>query len=216
MPLRIVYRTKDGEFEETIVGSYLTIEEAATAAMRTAADIVKAEGRASIAAAGFSRRWQNALRVDVFPKGGNPSANPAAFIHHKIGYAGIFETGGPVSGQPLLWLPLKTTPKKIGRFKMTPERFRIGTGQALVTIRRSGKPPLLGARVRDSRRSGTSRVTLSMLRRGTSGSRGRIRTVPLFIGVPAVSIPDKFGITEIVEGAAARLPSLYAAHLKTD
>jgi hypothetical protein len=36
-----------------------------------AADAAKREGRAQIAAAGFSSKWQNAFRADVFPKGGS-------------------------------------------------------------------------------------------------------------------------------------------------
>jgi hypothetical protein len=41
------------------------IAKAATAAIREAGEIAKRDGRASIAAAGFSRKWQNALRVNI-------------------------------------------------------------------------------------------------------------------------------------------------------
>jgi hypothetical protein len=40
------------------------IAKAATAAVREAGEIAKRDGRASVAAAGFSRKWQNALRVN--------------------------------------------------------------------------------------------------------------------------------------------------------
>jgi len=215
MSLRITYKTTEGDFEEAIVANYLTIEEAGTAAIKTAADIVKSGGRASIASAGFGPKWQNTLRVDVFPKR-EPSANAAAWVYHKIGYAGIFEEGGQIKGQPKLWLPLKGTPKKIGRHRTTPERLAIGTGQKLFQIKRAGKPPLLAANIRSTSKRAGGKVSLSALRRGTGGKRGTIRAVPLFVGIDSVTIGKKFNITEIVTGAAAQLPSLYAAHLKTD
>src|SRR6476660_1747564 len=62
------------------------IATAATAAMKDAGDVAKRVGRSSIAAAGFSRKWQNALRVNIYPAQGE-SLRPAAFIFHKIRYA---------------------------------------------------------------------------------------------------------------------------------
>jgi hypothetical protein len=90
------------------------IAKAATAAVREAGDIAKRVGRASIAASGFSRKWQNALRVNIYPPQGY-SLRPAAFIYHKIHYAGVFEEGAVIGGQPLLWLPLPTVPLRRGR-----------------------------------------------------------------------------------------------------
>src|ERR1700745_2725921 len=90
-------------FAESIVGSLQRpLAKAATAALRDAGEIAKSNGRASIAAAGFSRKWQNALRVNIYPPQGD-SLRPAAFIFHKIRYAGVFEEGAVIGGQPLLW-----------------------------------------------------------------------------------------------------------------
>ena len=47
---------------------------------------------------------------------------PAAFIYHKIRYAGVFEEGAVIGGQPLLWLPLPTVPLRRGR-PMTPSQY---------------------------------------------------------------------------------------------
>jgi len=90
------------------------IAKAATATIREAGKIAKRDGRASIAAAGFSRKWQNALRVNIYPPRGD-SMRPAAFIFHKIRYAGVFEEGAVIGGQPFLWLPLPTVPLRRGR-----------------------------------------------------------------------------------------------------
>ena len=35
---------------------------------------------------------------------------PAAFIFDKIRYAGVFEEGAVIRGQPFLWLPLAGVP----------------------------------------------------------------------------------------------------------
>ncbi|WP_353842903.1 DUF6441 family protein, partial [Mesorhizobium sp.] len=61
----------------------------------------------------------------------------AALIFHNIRYAGIFEEGGTISGKPRLWLPLKDTPKRAGRQKMTPALY-IKTIGPLVSIERPG------------------------------------------------------------------------------
>ncbi|RUV75923.1 MAG: hypothetical protein EOR30_17060 [Mesorhizobium sp.] len=65
---RFRYQAKPAEFAGAMFGIKDPIAFAATAAISEAGDIVKREGRADIAAAGFSKRWQNALRVNVYPK----------------------------------------------------------------------------------------------------------------------------------------------------
>jgi hypothetical protein len=75
-------------------------------------EIAKRDGRASIAAGGFGPKWQNALRANVYPRGGD-SIRAAAVIYHKVPYAIAFEEGAIIQGKPLLWLPLPTVP--IGR-----------------------------------------------------------------------------------------------------
>ncbi len=61
---------------------------AATAAVREAAELAQAGRRASIAAAGFSRKRQNALRSKVYLPG-RDSMRAAAPIYHKVPYAKV-------------------------------------------------------------------------------------------------------------------------------
>src|SRR3954465_6881555 len=122
---------------------------AAPAAVREAGEIAKRDGRASIAASGFSRKWQNALRVNIYPPQGD-SMRPAAFVYHKIHYAGVFEEGAVIGGQPLLWLPLPTVPLRRGR-PMTPSQYARSVGP-LVSVQRPGAPPLLFPKQRKGRR----------------------------------------------------------------
>src|SRR4051812_18715685 len=116
--------------------------------VRDAGEIAKRDGRASIAASGFSRKWQNALRVNIYPPQGD-TMRPAAFIYHKIRYAGVFEEGAVIGGQPLLWLPLSTVPLRRGR-PMTPSQYARSIGP-LVSIQRPGGPPLLFPKYRSPR-----------------------------------------------------------------
>jgi hypothetical protein len=50
---------------------------------REAGEIVKRDGRASIAAAGFSRKWQNALRVKIYPPQASASDRPVHLAHRQ-------------------------------------------------------------------------------------------------------------------------------------
>lgn len=210
---RFRYQKKDGEFAAAFASMKDPIAFAGTAAISEAGDIVKRQGRADIAAAGFSRRWQNALRVNVYPRR-KLSMNAAALIFHNIQYAGVFEEGATITGKPRLWLPLPSAPKRVGRQKMTPALYIKSIGP-LVSIERPGKPPLLAGKIATNRRgSKTGKVSLSALKRGGAGAPSTL--VPLFVGIDRVNIRDRFSIREITERAAARLGDLYLKHLNPD
>lgn len=215
MTLRVSLAIIRGKWDEQVQQMYEPMATAGTAAIDEVEDIVKSESRQDIGAAGFGKRWQNTFRSQRFPRRG-VSLNAAAFFWHKIPFAGIFETGGTITGKPLLWVPLEGTPKKIGRNRMTPKNFvnRIGR---LYSIK-GASHPLLGARVRVSARQAAKdkpKVSLAALKRGSGGS-GVLRTIPLFVGIKSADIRDKFHIAEIAERGRNRLPELYLKHLKTD
>src|SRR5690606_14187289 len=67
--LKARVRREPGAFIKAFMAAEEPIAKAATAAVSEAAAEIKAEARAQIGAAGFSRKWQNALRVDFYPKG---------------------------------------------------------------------------------------------------------------------------------------------------
>jgi hypothetical protein len=212
--MKIVYQVLKGEFEAALRDKYKPLAEAGSAAMIETAETIKTEGRRDIASAGFGKRWQNALRVDVYPKRG-VSLNAAALIYHKIPYADVFETGATIRGKPRLWLPLSTTPKKIGRNRMTAERYQKEIGP-LRLIKRPGKKPLLAGEMSATTaqiRSGLAgKVTLARLRKGSgkvdTRTSGRM-FVPLFVGVDSVKLRDRFSIREITKRAADRLGEIY-------
>ena len=193
------------------------IARAATAAVGEAGERIKTAARADIAAAGFSRKWQNALRVDRYPRGREVSVNAAAHVYHRIHYAWVHEEGATIHGAPLLWLPLAHAPSKIGRFRMTPRRYP----GPLQFVRRAGRPPLLVAKLGMSRgraKKGVGKITMAAARKGAAGGgRNRVlRSVPMFVGISTVRLLKRFNITGVVRREARRLGELYLKHLKVD
>ncbi|MGM5087529.1 hypothetical protein E0H64_17685 [Rhizobium leguminosarum bv. viciae] len=218
MTLKLLFRAVKGEFEQALREKYQPLAEAGQETIQEIADQIKVAARQDIASAGFSKRWQNALRVDVYPKG-RVSLNAAALIYHKIPYADVFESGATIRGKPQLWLPLDTTPKKIGAKKMTAERFKREIGP-LKLIKRAGKKPLLAADMSATKaqiRSGFfGKVTLGRLRKGSgqidTRTQGRM-LVPLFVGVDSVKLRDRFSINEIVDRAVGRMGEVFVQKL---
>jgi hypothetical protein len=207
--LKIFVEAALGQADKAMADAAGEIRDAAMDTANEAAADIKSKGRANIAAAGFSLRWQNALRVNVYPNKVK-STHPTILVYHKVPYSGIFETGGTISGSPFLWLPLPDAPFGSGGRRIPPGKFRSTIGWPLYSIKRPGKTPLLGANIRqtDSRAKG---ISLSQLRRGRNpGGRGTVRLVPLYFGVPKVTIRDKFSITEIAEREADQLPETFA------
>lgn len=197
-----------GAFAKALTGLQKPIARAASKTMRELGAELKLAARADIAAGGFSTRWQNALRVQVFPER-KESIDAAIYLKHNIPYAEIFEKGGTVTGHPLLWLPLRNAPQRIGRKRITPALFEAAGGK--LRRARGVSPPLLLAPQAASR-SKSSRLTLSSLKRGATGKG--VRWVPLFVGISAAHIKKHFHIRAIVRQVAARLATVYQRNFR--
>ena len=223
MGLRLTHSWNPGEFLRAMAGVRRPIAIAATGAIKDAAAQIKREGRANIASAGFSARWQNALRVNVYPEH-RLSLEPAAFAFHKIPYAGVFERGAQISGNPLLWIPLSGMPLRIGGQHLTPKSFNEQIGP-LHSVNVPGRAPLLAAYMPAGSRIG--RVTVSRLRRGAALSRLKIQqrrgdllagaavvSVPIFFGISAVNIRKRFDLTGVFRAAQEGLPAGYKRNLR--
>lgn len=210
-----------GQFQKAMDAAQKTIATAATGAIKDVADFAKTSGRANIANAGFSKRWQNALRANLYPAPGKGvSLSPAAFVFHRIPYAGIFETGGTIVGSPLLWLPLPNVPTTMsgsgrGNAHMTPANYVRLIGP-LVTIYRAGRIPLLGGYM-----AGTGTITVAKLvagnravKRAIPGAPARARLVPLFFGLDKVTLAKRFDLKPIFVKAQGMLGAAYLRNLK--
>lgn len=213
MSLRLALKVISGDYPKMIQQEQQRMAEAATAAVKDAAALAKSKGRASIAGGGFGSKWQNALRVKVFPASG-VSLSPAALVYHKIPYAEVFQEGATIPGKPMLWLPLDNVPMGSGGRRLTPSEFveKIGV---LYSISRPGKPPMLGAVIRATDARAAKGISLSLLRRGRNpNGRGAVRIVPVYVGVSSVTDPRKFDIKGAVQEASDQLGALYAKNFK--
>jgi hypothetical protein len=208
----------------------------ATKAMRAAGLLLKQEGRANIRSGGLGSKFANAWRVSVYPSK-KYSLHPAAYGKHNIDYADIFEKGGTIRGKRgMLWLPLPTVPK-VGKRIARPRDL---SGVKLFSIKGAGVP-LLAAKIRSAGANRNSRirgqVSLPTLRAGTDAAkirktaklRGKKKggvkasnatanavTVPLFHGVPSVTLRRRFNLNQVAKQVSARLPDLYEQNLPKD
>lgn len=220
--LKLIFDAVSGQWDTAVAAIQAPIAKAATAAIHDAGAEGQTEGRAAIGHAGFSQKWQNALRVNFYPAGGKNSMDPAAYLYHKIPYAGVFENGATIAGSPLLWLPLSGVPNKIGALRMTPRNYIANIGP-LHSINVPGKAPMLAAYI-EGGIGGAGKITLGKLRaggalgrlgvKGGRSQRGRhLISVPIFVGISAVKLRARFGLAAIFEKAAAGVPEKYLAQL---
>lgn len=205
MSLRLVTSMLAGEWQRAMDADRQRVTTAAMRTMKATAARVKSEGRSNIAGAGFSSKWQNALRVTVYPTRGQ-SIDAAVYIRHKIPYAAVFEQGARIAGKPLLWLPLPNVQQRYGGRRMTPKLFveRVGP---LHTIRVTGKRPMLAGYVLAN--SDTHRLTVAKLRNGQRASSARRKSVPVFVGISSVELHKRFDLTRLFREAGADVPALY-------
>ena len=205
-----------GQWREAMRLKKVAVIQGVTDAIRETETTIKNAGRANIRSAGLGTKFANALRVQSFPKAPKISARASVYVFSKIPYTGIYETGGSIPGSPLLWLPLPTIPKKIGRRRMTPKLFIQEIGR-LRLVRPPGKKPLLVADIRQTGKQGgasASKFTAAALTRGIFRSKGKARTVPCFVGLTAVQVRKRISIGRVVQKAAGELGALIGANVK--
>lgn len=202
-------------FTERFVKSFLEVEQpiarAATAAIAEAGDTVKTQVRADIAAAGFSRNWQNAFRAQQYPKG-QASMSSAVHFFHKIPYADVFESGATIRGKPKLWLPLKSVPRGgRGNKPLTPKQYVQRVGPLVGGESKKGQPLLFGRASRRTVLRAGERST-----RVRKGAFGKVfsENVPLYVGIDSVTIGKKFHIKSIVRAVGSRIGDLYLKHFR--
>lgn len=234
--MKFDYKHDKEEWRRAALAIRGTVAGAARAAFQDLAKQVQRQGRAEIASAGLSRRWQSGFRTYVFPRRPSPtSAELTMRGQHRRGYANIFERGGtirPRKGQ-FLWVPLPTAPDRINGKPTTAAEYVRSVGP-LHSINRPGRAPLLAGYVMRSRavvqtRGGralvrSGKVTVAQLR---AGQRSRIRrrlpglfpgqrrpiSIPLFVGLKASQIRDRLNVSAVYDRGRADLPRLYAKHL---
>lgn len=205
--MRFVYAAVKGEYSKMLAAQYLPIAQTATATIKQTTETAKKEARQVIAAAGFSRKWQNATRGDVYPPKG-VSVNAAGMIYNKILYSGVFEAGATISGKPFLWIPVTGLPKRVGGKRMTPRVFVELIGP-LHSVNRPGRNPILAGFISAS--ASSAKLTIAKLRSGQKrkNNKGAVKSVPCFVGIPQVQIRQRFGLNTVFDKADKNLAAVY-------
>lgn len=190
--------------------------QALTKGMKDVGDTAKSLGNRIIHGAGFaSRKWE--LRAINYPKSGY-SLLPEVWVHSGINFEDVFETGAAIHGSPFLWLPLPSVPLWPGDStrQMSPKKFVQTFGPVLVTIRRPGKPPMLGQKIKGPSKAQPfgAFATRAQLRRGIRSGSGTVRVIPLFVGVPFVTLQKRFDVQPAMQKARDMLPQFYLERLE--
>lgn len=128
MPLRIVAdKGAMGTFQKNWERLGSRFDTAILTALNMARSMIEEQAKANIAGSGnFGSDWTNGLHVTL--------DNMRISMTHDIPYAGIFETGGTISGKPYLWLPISGS----GAPRITENADKLFSVQ-----RKAGGPPLL-------------------------------------------------------------------------
>jgi hypothetical protein len=202
------------------------VAKAATLAIKNAGALLKQTARSHIASAGFSRKWQNAYRVTVYPQKGY-SVDAAAFgLFKGIKYSDIFGLGGRISAHKgELWLPFPTTPLADRRHSQASPKDYKNKGIKLVSFKSKAGVPLLAAPVAMSRSQASRKIVklsfgelaagAKKQRKGAKNVSFVNRNVPLFHGVKSVAIKKRFNWDQVQEAVQNQVPGLYYSAIQS-
>ena len=208
-----------GAFASYFAGQSQAVNRAADQAVVEVGNKAKAAGRAAIAGAGFSQRFQNTLRLKFYPY--NDIEHGVAYLsqrlvsHEGIEYGSIFLAGqtGTVRGKPLLWIPVgKNIPGLSGRggstHPISPAEYirRVGP---LIPVFRSGHAPVLIAVSKQK----TSKGVKFTGRRKSAGVKEAPFKV-MYVGLTSVTISKKYDLRGVINQMAATLPAVFLRKLK--
>jgi hypothetical protein len=197
------------------IGTKAQIEQltaaAVTAEIRAAGKKAVDAANAQIHGAGFaSRKWE--IKAKFLPAPAGKPLEPAVWLHSTTNFEEVFTEGATIQAvkSSWLWLPMPSVPLWPGDStrQMSPKKYIEAIGP-LVLMWRKGRPPMLGAPVTGSLRPQPFGrfVTKARLKKGKLG-RGPATIIPLFVGVPSVTIEKKFDVEGAVEKAAEAFPDV--------
>lgn len=216
---KLIVAAVNGQFTRAADALNKEVADADAATVREVTDIAKTAGRRDIANAGFSVRWQNALRSKIWVNDAKRVGGTAGQVSLQSSYGGIFDKGGDITGKPTLWLPiLDNLPRSTT--KWTPSAFNAQIGPLSFVPAGNGHGPLLVAKVAVDKggkvksaplRGNTARAARS---RSNFFVRSAGKQLPMFVGIESVHIDKKFDIEAAADTAMKQYPDIFAKNLK--
>lgn len=207
--MKLVVKADKGQWVQATTDAERIMAKGLTSAMRELGKRAAAAANQEIHSSGLaSKKWE--LKAKNFPISGN-ALDPAVWLHSTVNFENIFESGKFIVGDPYLWLPLPSVPLWPGdpTRQMSPKKYVQSVGP-LVTMRRPGKPPMLGAVVtgRPKAQPFGRFASRTILKRGARVS-GPKSTIPLFIAVRLASIKKKFDVLSAVQSVTEQMQGIY-------
>lgn len=190
---------------------------AATLAVRDAGKNAQTRGRTNIVAVGLGNKVAGALRLRFYPDKKKFSINNAALVYSKIFYAGVWEEGATIRGNPRLWLPTENVPSRRGLHRVTPQFYIRNIGR-LISINVPGKPPMLAGLVPRSKGGKLQKLSTSRRRKRSTFAKNKATLVPviMFVGIDQVRLRKRTNINSIVDTERKKLGTYYFKHIDTD
>lgn len=158
MSVRVVFKGQSikAQTPRAMNAHLSSVARAVTGAAREAAKEVETTGRRDISSAGrFGRRWTEGLQATVAPKTG-ALLNAKIVVTHIVPYFDIFESGGVITGKPLLWIPLSYT-----GITIRARDYARAFGGLFYVQPKAGRPLLLSIRDRKPKYFGIASVTIT-------------------------------------------------------
>jgi len=156
------------------------VKQAADETAAEAAEAIKEKGDADISGAGrFGSRWTDSFKAEV----STDRERVLISVYSTIPYFSIFEFGGTIKGNPLLWIPL------------SPEYGGDAMG---INARDYGALFKVPNKRTPNARAGKAPLLLSYSDRQ-----------PKYFGKEQVTIPRKFSIREICREEANKVPGIF-------
>jgi hypothetical protein len=207
--MRVTYSYTKGEFDKAMRDIEIPMDQAAIDSVREATDIAHKNGQANIAASGLGPRWVKSFKQRFYK---NTGLDAAGIVYSTIQFSYVFERGATVRGNPNLWIPLPTTPLKIGGKRMTAKRATHEIGHLFKIV--IGGKEFLALRIAVSKgiaKGPVPRMSAAMLKSRARKPRKNetTRLIPMFVGSASITIRKRLNISEIVQRAADQLPDLY-------
>ncbi len=211
---RIVYRSEGGLRARAFLAPAEEIVRAAQEDVAAAGELAKTDARANYLSAGLGGKFaQGSCASMFFYKKTGTSLMAAAQIFHKIPYCRVFEKGATIRGRPRMWVPLPSTPKRSGRYRMTRSGIRKEVGPLQFFVKRQGRQRCWW---QDSRhQDGQARQGDAVRTPGCGHGAvcGRPRCPSLSASTASRSA-SALNITKAVRRARDRLPELYAQNFR--
>lgn len=208
---------RSGSFQAAGKAIQEKIAVASTLAVRDAGKNSQTRGRTNIVAVGLGNKVAGALRLRLYPDRKKFSINNAALVYSKIFYAGAWEEGATIRGNPRLWLPTENVPTRRGLHRVTPAFYIRNIGR-LISINVPGKPPMLAGLVPRSKSGKLLKVSTSRRRKRSTFASSRATLVPviMFVGVDQVHLRKRTSINPIIDSERKKLAEYYLKHIDTD